>query len=209
MLRSSASRFSLIALATGLISSPCLATDYDESVSGDFSNSGLTATNIGVLTPGANQIFGSTGRGSAGIDRDYLTLTVPSGYNLISLTQLPGTVIGGSFSFIGMQGGSQVTVSPNTTTAAGLMGWTHYSAGDTGTDILPRMGISSNGSAGFQTPLGAGNYSFWIQDFNTGPLNYKFSFGVAAVPEPGTPALLIGFGCVGSYFGLLRARKQR
>ena len=44
--------------------------------------------------------------------------------------------------------------------------------------------------AGFVPPLGPGNYSFWVQDFNAGSFSYGFDFGVttasAPVPEPGT-----------------------
>ena len=199
--------FVLIALACGAISSPCLAIDYNEAVSGDFSNSGLTPTSLGNLTPGSNEMFGTTGRGTAGMDRDYFTFTVPTGYEWTSMTELPGTASGGSVSFLAIQAGNKVTVSPNASSAAGLLGWTHYGPGDINTDLLPRIGIASNGSSGFTAPLGSGNYSLWIQDFNPGAFSYGFRFGVqAAVPEPGSVALLVGFSLCGMRV-LLRRRK--
>ena len=205
MLHPFLTRSALVALACGLLASPCLAIDYNEAVSGDFSNVGLNPTSLGTLTLGSNQTLGTTGRGNAGLDRDYFTFNVPSGLRLVSLIELPGTISGG-VSFIGLQAGSQVTLPTNTSSAAGLLGWTHYGPGDVNTDILPRMGIASNGSSGFTTPLGAGNYSLWIQDFNTGQFSYGFRFGVqAAVPEPGSIALLVGVSAMGA---LMRRRRK-
>lgn len=62
------------------------------------------------------------------------------------------------------------------------------------------MALASNGSAGFTTPLGAGSYSIWTQDFNAGQFSYGFRVGVAAAPEPGSVALLIGLGVSGASF---------
>lgn len=199
-------RSAFVVLSCGLLASPCLAIDYNEAVSGDFSNSGLNPTPLGSLTLGSNQTLGTTGRGSTGMDRDYFTFNVPSGYELTSLTELSGTISGG-VSFIGLQAGSQVTVPTNANSAAGLLGWTHYSPNDINSDILPRMSVPSFGSSGFTIPLGAGDYSLWIQDFNSGQFPYGFQFGVqAVVPEPGSVALLMGLG-LSSVGVLLRRRK--
>ncbi len=201
----------LLLFACAIVPVQSRATDYLESTSGDFSNDGLHPTSIGAVTAGSNSIFGSTGRGTSGLDRDYFTLTVPAGFEITLLTELPGTSVGGSFSFIGLESGTQVTLPTNTATAAGLLGWTHYGVGDINTDILPRMGISSNGSTGFTPPLGAGSYSFWIQDFNAGVFNYGFNIGVQSIPEPGSAGLLLGSGCgIGlfAFSGLKRKRRS-
>jgi hypothetical protein len=181
---------------------------YDESVSGDFSNSGLSPTAVSIAL-GSNQIFGTTGKSAAGvIDRDYFTFTVPTGEVLASLTVLAGTttLAGslGSFSFIGLEAGNQVTLSTSATTATGLLGWDHYSAGDIGTDILPAIGSSGLGATGFVPPLGAGDYAVWVQDTGTGTANYGFDFVVANVPEPASWIMMV-LGLI----GLARLRLPR
>jgi hypothetical protein len=170
------------------------ATIYNETVSGDLSNSGLTPTVIAVGV-GSNQILGTTGAGATGLDRDYFTISVPSGAVLTGITELPGTTSGGAVSFIGLEAGSQITLPTNAATATELLGWWHYSPADINTNILSKMAIPSNGSSGFTAPLGAGDYAFWIQDFNQGAFNYGFDLNVAAsasqTPEPSASALML------------------
>jgi hypothetical protein len=185
-------------LVVGALSSPALgAVAYDESVSGDLSNSGLSPTPVTFL-PGSNLISGTSGKNSAGVvDRDYFTFTLDPNEYLTGIMVLPGTTPIG-FSFLGIQSGNQVTVSPTGGTATGLLGWTHYSLTDVGTDILPRMGIPAKGSSGFTPPLGPGSYSVWVQEASPGTANYRFNFLVALVPEPSAWAMmLIGFGAIG------------
>ena len=176
----------VIALVGASVSSVHAQIAYDESVSGDLSNSGLTPTVVAVH-PGSNLIFGTTGRVTA-TDRDYFTFTVPTGYVFNSLIELPGTNIGGLFSFIGLQVGPQVTLPTNATTAAGLIGWSHYDNSMIGTDLFPLLQTPDTGSSGFSGPLGPGSYSFWIQDFNVGAITYAFDVRLAPVPEPSTYA---------------------
>ena len=191
------------------------ATVYDEASSPDLSNSGLSPTNI-TVAGGSNQIFGTTGRGSAGLDRDYFTFTVPTGFDLTSLMVLPGTTSGGAISFIGLEAGNQVTLPTNAPDATGLLGWRHYSPADINTDLLPQMAVATGGSSGFSVPLEAGAYSVWIQDFNSGTFNYGFDLTLTpsasgAVPEPGTYGLslvAIGFATVFA-FQRWRPRKLR
>lgn len=185
------------------------STLYNEAVQGDFSNSGLTPTPM-TAAVGSNQIFGTTGRNANGTDRDYLTITVPAGLQLVAITELAGTSVGGVVSFIGIQTGNQVTVSPNAVDATGLLGWAHYGAATTGTNLFPIMSVPTQGSSGFTPPLSAGNYSIWIQDFNTGNFPYSFDFVLApaasAVPEPRSYAMMLaGF----SVLGILCQRRRR
>lgn len=179
-------------------------TAWDESVSGDFANSGLAPTVVS-LVPGSNLVRGFTGR-SGTVDRDYFRFELPAGWQLDTLTVLPGSTFLGvsAASFIAVQAGPQVTVNPTGGSAAGLLGWVHYSENDIGTDILGLMGIGP-GSTGFVTPLPAGSYSFWVQDTGSGVAEYRFDFSVSVVPEPASGALLLAGGLALS--GLFRRRR--
>lgn len=165
---------------------------YNEAISGDLSNSGLTPTQL-FVSLGLNDVLGSTGKSAAGvIDRDYFTFTVPQGLELTGITVLSGTQTLGPLgeSFIGMESGPELTVNPATATdATGLLGWDHYGLDNIGVNLLPQMGISSMNSIGFSGPLPAGAYSFWVQEASVGSVNYDIEFTVA--PEPATWTMLL------------------
>ncbi len=179
------------------------AIAYDEAVWGDLSNSGLAPTTI-AINPGWNEVHGTTGRTGAVVDRDYFTFTVPANYVVSSFDELAGTQIGGAVSFIGLEWGPQLTLPTNTTTAAGLLGWTHYAATSTNIDLLPFLAVPSDGSTGFTGPLGAGTYSVWIQDFNPAPINYGFAVQLSGVPEPST----YGLFAIGALGAIVLARRK-
>ena len=169
---------------------------WDESVNGDLSGVG-TLPSVLSLSLGSNQIFGATGDLGAGVDIDYFTLTIPTGWQLSSLELLPNTGPE-SAAFLGIQAGSQLTAK----TAGELLGWMHYAAFDTGQNLLPRI-ASGFGAIGFEVPLKAGAYSFWIQDYDPGLSPYGIDLNITAVPEPAT-ALSLLFGLAG-IAGLRRA----
>src|SRR4051794_22479212 len=68
-------RSALFALVCGVFSGAHAAVVYNESVSGDLSNSGLTPTAVSVGL-GSNAIMGSTGFVGDGVDRDYFSIIV-------------------------------------------------------------------------------------------------------------------------------------
>jgi len=177
----------LVALTIGCASNASAAVIYNEASSGDFSGAGLTPTAVGALSLGSNQIFGSTGN-VGGSDRDYFSLLVPAGYVLAAIIELPGTQ-SGNLSFMGLEEGPQLTLPTNTATAAGLLGWLHYSPADINSNVLARMSIPSMGSSGFTLPLHAGTYTFWVQD--TTPGTFAYGFDLQVVPEPATAALVL------------------
>jgi hypothetical protein len=162
---------------------------YDEAVSGDFSGDGLVPTSV-ALEPGSNQILGVTGRAGFDPDRDYFTVTIPDGYEIVALLELAGTTVSDAVSFFGIQAGTQVTVPPFAGDATGLLGWAHYQAALVDTDILPAVGAGGAGATGFVPPLPAGDYAFWIQDTGNANPNYGFDI-VVALPEPGVAAALL------------------
>lgn len=151
---------------------------------------------------GQNQIFGASGGGAGGIDRDYFTFTVPVDLEITSIVVLPNTVTGGSLSFFGLQAGNQITVLPDATDATGLLGWPHYNAANG--NILHDLSIPALGSTGFVPPLGSGSYAFWIQEFDPGQFEYGFDFGLervsSTVPDSGPGAI----GCA-TLLGVLLA----
>jgi hypothetical protein len=179
---------------------------FAESAMGDFSNLGTSPTDLGMLGAGHDQITGTTGQSQGTIDRDYVTFTVPTGFVWSGTTVLPGTQSGGQLSFLGLQAGSQVTVSPNASDATGLLGWTHYNPSDIGTDILPRMGTNDDGATGFTPPLAAGSYSLWVQDFNPGTFSYGFDLQISPAPEA-APSLFAGFAMLAA-LGFLTIRSS-
>jgi len=189
-------RLSTALCCAALVSSAHAVTAWDESASGDLSNAGLAPTAL-ALVPGSNVVAGTTGRSGGVVDRDYFSFTVAPGWQLEALTMLPGTTFIGSssFSFIAVQAGPQVTVSPTSASPVGLLGWWHYSANDLGTDILPSLGTGP-GATGFAGPLPAGSYAFWIQETSNGSPAYRFDFQITPVPEP-TAAWLFGVGLAG------------
>ncbi len=181
------------------------ATAWDEAVSGDLSNVGLTPNGVS-MGAGSNFVVGTTGRSAQGVvDRDYFTFTIASGFQLDALLVLPGSTFLGpeSISFIAFQAGPQFTVSPTSNSPEGLLGYWLYGPNDLGLDILQQMG-SSPGAVGFFGALPAGTYSVWIQETGTGVANYNFDFQVSQVPEPGT-ALFMAAGLAALGW---RARKR-
>jgi hypothetical protein len=182
-----------MALTVGLMTASA-GTIYNEGTSGDLSNDGLNPT---VLTFGAgdNMVLGTSGGTATTTERDYFTFTVPAGMKLSSVVELAGTQVGGSLSFFGLQAGNQVTLPVFPPDATGLLGWDHFSAVSSDTEMINILSIPNAGSSGFTPPLGPGSYSVWIQDLSPGPFNFGFNFVVTqagAVPEPGTliPVLL-------------------
>ncbi len=168
---------------------------WDESVSGDLSGDGLAPTLL-TLGAGSNQIVGTTGNGGLGVDLDYFTFTLSAGQTLTSIRVLSNTLVSGDFSFLGLQAGPQVTVSPSGAGSQALLGWTHYRTGDAGFDLLPRITASG--------VLPAGTYAVWIQDTG-GPADYGFDFGVTSV-VPLPPSLLLLTSTLVGLGGIFRRR---
>ncbi|MBX9607049.1 MAG: hypothetical protein K2Y51_12575 [Gammaproteobacteria bacterium] len=111
---------------------------------------------------------------------------------LTALEVLPGTSHGGGRSFIGVQAGSEFTVTPAAAEPADLLGYTHFTAVIRPLDILADMGNALGegfGAQGFVPPLQGSDYTFWIMETQSSQVfDYRFNFQVSAVPLP--PAAL-------------------
>jgi hypothetical protein len=190
----------------GLINSTSAsAASWDETLQGDLSNNGLAPSAL-TLDIGINSVKGSFG-GTAP-ERDYLAITIQSGMQLSALLVGDGFIQNDARSFIGVQAGSIMTVSPTSGSSTGLLGFTHVQPG-LGFDLLPDIGnTAAFGAIGFTGPLSAGTYTFWIQDTSgNGSFSYDFVVTTAPVPEPETYAMLLaGLGLMGT---AARRRKQK
>lgn len=172
-------RSMVLFLAASLIGASALAAGYSEKKSGDLPNVG-TAPAVVKLKLGNNVISGNDGTKNGVVDRDYFTVKIPAGQQLSAIIVEPETLVGINASFIGIQKGKQVTVSPTGGSPEGLLGYALYGTSDEGTDILPKIGQGS-GAKGFVPPLGPGNYSFWLQETASCDCKYRFTFKVTAV----------------------------
>lgn len=188
------------------------AADRDESVAGDLSGDRMAPTRW-VLdrestgsVPGSNVLTGATGRNAGVVDRDYLHVVVPDGYEWVALRVGNRTTVGGGGSFIGLAAGPVMPVAPDAADGSGLLGFRVYTLADRNTDILPAMAAGGGATSGFTVPLPAGDYAVWIQELAPGTYGYRFNFVLAPVPEPATGRLAaIGVGAV----ALCLCRRQR
>ena len=177
-------------LVLSLVALPCAAGAFThtEGVDGELSADRLNPTSY-VASLGANTLTGSVVSG----DLDYFRITVPSGYELVSLF-LNSVTSSDDLAFIAVQQGTTFTVTPATATASSLLGYAHFGTGGgaggatPGNDMLDDMGIAAN-AIGFVPPLTATDYTFWIQQTSAQSFGYSLNFVV--VPEPGTAALLL------------------
>jgi hypothetical protein len=179
------------------------AAMWDEnSAQGDLSNDRLAPSQL-TLDPGTNLLTGNFGAP----DVDYIAMTVPVGFELASIVTGVHNTTGLSRSFIGVQSGSVMTVPPTAADATGLLGWVHFSGQD-GVNLLPGMGTPKAGSTGFTGALGAGQYTFWINETSSGPgLTYDLAFNVQAAPVPVPAAVwLLGPALLG--IGGLRKNRR-
>jgi hypothetical protein len=196
----------MMRLGTHALAIACLAAagtaqalNHDETVNGDLSDDRLNPTNLSFAT-GTNTISGTTQSG----DRDYFTFEVPSGWNLSSVFHQ--TYESDDFrGFIGLQAGTQLTEPPVGANASNLLGYTLFGVDTVGSEIIDDLaasGASLPPATGFDAPLPAGDYTFWLQQ--TGTLTtYSFDFVLTPVPEPEQWALMLGGGL------LLAARMRK
>jgi hypothetical protein len=188
-----------VATTTLVAAGPSMAViAYSESVSGDLSNTGQAPTAI-TFVLGDNDVLGASGIPATGpvVDfRDYGTFVVPQNMVLTAITVLAGTMGAENGElFLGLESGPVMTTPPTivSPSQAPQLKWTHFNEFSAGSTLL----------TGY--PMAAGAYSFWIQDFNQGTAPYNLRFSVAAVPEPGTSALLLA-GC--GLLGLVAGRRR-
>lgn len=191
--------------ATSLVATLALATTshagvlWNETNQGDLSNNWLapTVATLVASEDGENILSGTTGDDGTGIDRDYITVTIPAG------AQLTGIILQDYFSpdfnmFMGVVAGTTV-VNPEEATDQSVLGYALFGPSDLGNDLMEELAVPRYPGGGFIAPVGPGTYTFWIQQTGE-PTIYQMNFIV--VPTPG--ALLAT-----TALGLLAHRRTR
>jgi len=193
------------AICALLAAAPAKAIIFDEAVSGDLSNDKANPTAL-TLMPGLNSGIGTVaGFPPAGSDpQDWVSFTIPTGF---VMTSYVNSKYGSDDDqgFTGFQSGS--SFSGDEFTAGNYAGYAHFGTGATnpdgsppsstvGVDLLPLMANPSfaPGTTGFTPPLGAGTYTFLIQQGDPSTTSYQFDMTVRSVPEPGSSLCLLVLG---------------
>lgn len=161
---------------------------YDEALSGDLSDDNLAPTLL-AISEGSNVVTGSTI--ASPLDRDIFSFSVAVGQQLVAIVLdtyvsdddqsffvvAEGSSIGSLVSLPGFLGNALIGAS------AGAM---------QGDDVLDDLGaLTFPGSTGFVGALGAGTYTFWIQETTVGVPDYALDFQVTSVTVPLPSSLLL------------------
>src|SRR5207248_7135217 len=193
------------AVCTLLAAAPAKATIYNEAVSGDLSNSPAAPTAL-TLTPGSNSVIGTVnGFPPGGTDpQDWVSFTIPTGFVMTSYVNAK-YVSSDPQGFTGFQSGS--SFSGDEFAAGSYAGYAHFgtaaqnpdanptASSTVGVNLLPLMAdpTFAPGTTGFTPPLGAGTYTFLIQQGDPSTTGYRFNMNLRAaqVPEPGSSLCLL------------------
>ena len=157
---------------------------FDETVSGDMSDD-ETNPSAGNLAAGGNVISGNTGPG----DRDFVTFSVPAGYQLSSMVLETYSGVGIQ-SFSGIVNGTELGVDPGLAQESDLLGYYLMNSGAVGTDILPAMGEAFN-AQGFTPPLPAGDYTMWFQELSGPDVDYELHLMIEESSDEFVPSVFI------------------
>lgn len=160
------------------------ATVWDEATDGDLFDDPNAATPIS-FDLGTNTVIGSV---STGTDtRDLITFTIQPGQTLNELLLMDyddldtASANDGNRGFHAINAGATSYI-PDASTAGNFLGGAHLDPLTPGTDVLPILAAAPQAGIGFTIPLGAGEYSYVIQQ--TGPQNtgYQLAFNVVPLP---------------------------
>ena len=157
----------------------------DGDLPGDF-----TAPRILTATAGENIISGRIGQtgnlgATNGSDADYLTIVVPEGLEIVSITaanfSFSGTGNPGGGSFLAYREGFRFPGQG----FGDIDGYVIFTA-DSG-NLLPGLRQDAFGVGGDRT-LGAGEHAFWLQETN--PTVVEYALALEVIPEPSSTGLL-------------------
>jgi hypothetical protein len=181
------------------------ALNWNETNDGDLSDDGNAPTFI-TFSEGSNLIEGTMGSlgGTGPLDADVWSFTIAAGYYLTGISLVSySSPTGPHDSFMAIDDATSINMGdPSQHLSNGL--WTEEldGFGNTYTDLMAILDAGPEfGGDGFDGPLGAGDYTFWVQE-GSEQIQYCINFEMTPVPEPGS-ALLLGLA------GLLVLRRRR
>ncbi len=176
------------------------ALDWNEGINGDLSDDGDFPTLVGTLSPGINTFSGTMGSlgGIPPLDADIWNFTIDAGYYLTGINLVGYTSASGNNnnSFMAIALGGTINLGdPSNHLSNALWNKQLDGFGNTYTNLLGLLDAGPDfGGMGFDGPLPAGNYTFWIQEGDD-QITYSIDFVTSPVPEPGS-ALLLGLAGV-------------
>lgn len=167
---------------------------WDETVNGDLSSDPLTPTTINFAA-GDNEISGSVQ--ASGDTRDYFTFTLLAGQQLVGIELLNYTDLNtlgpGNRGFHAINAGATSFI-PGGGTAGNFLGGDHLDATDV--DLLSNLAAATLAGTGFSSPLGAGTYTYLVQQ--TGPQLTGYEINFQVVPLPAMwPLFAAAFAVIG------------
>lgn len=189
----------VLGVSVCLAASFAWATDWNEGSQGDLSSDANHPTPISFGV-GSNFITGSVIGGSD--SRDYITFTIPAGFELehlmlISYRDENGDL--GNTGYNAINAGATSFV-PSSSTANNFLGGAHVETSLEGTDLLIPLSdpLQRANGTGLTVPVPAGTYSYVIQQTSTGVTSaYQLDFQMAATPEPATVLSIAALGLMG------------
>ena len=167
-----------------IVATPAAAFAYDESIDGDLSGDPMAPTPV-AFAPGTNVVIGRVTTSAPADTRDYLTFTIPAGRQLTALRLVSWG--GGNLGFHAINTGA-TSFNPSSTTDNNFLGGDHVAPIAAPTELLAELLDGDTAGVGTTAPLGAGTYSYVIQQ--TGPQlsDYHLEFVVSAAPAASVPA---------------------
>lgn len=192
----------LLAAFAGAFAAPALASSaWDETVNGDLATDPAAPTPI-AFSLGSNTVTGTVQ--ATGDTRDYLTFTIAEGQQLAALLLLSYTDLAtgqdGNRGFYAFNVGNTSAV-PGGATANFFLAGNHLDPVPAGFDLLTLLAPGDTlAGPGITGPLGAGTYTFLVQQ--TGPQLTGYSFDFVITPAPGAAAAL-------AVAGVAAARRRR
>jgi len=182
--------------ACAIVSAAGAGVVYDETIDGDLSDDRFNPTDIATALGSNRARMSVVDSNSPGGDRDYFTVSIGAG-EFIDRIILDESSVGSSgidnTAFIGLAFDDIFDFDPVNLTGPGLVGFVLTDDTLVGTDIL---GALSGGLGS----LGAGDYTFWVQQ--TGVDETTVGLDIRVAPAPGAMALL----AMGALGGVRRRR---